>query len=158
MSAGSFKSSPLIQIQRFCAQCLCLPTNRNDHISTIQNLEGKFCFQRQRLKQDHHIQPALMYLVLFNCAPTIYKQSLIQSLIAPCVLLGNGMVIIGISAFKKLLRLTSNLFLTLVVADLLLAVLILPKINQVLGYWIFGGAVYCSVYLFNTAFVCCKRR
>lgn len=83
------------------------------------------------------------------CSWKFTVTSLILTLIALGIIAGNGLVIIGISTAKKLNRLNSNLFiLSLAVADLLVAVLVLPfsVVYQVLGHWMFGDAI-CKMWL-----------
>lgn len=83
------------------------------------------------------------------CSWQVVAKILSLSLFTLGILVGNSMVIIAVVLFKKLRRTVSNLFiLSLAVADLLVAIVVLPfsTVNEVLGYWIFGDIV-CNMWL-----------
>ena len=80
----------------------------------------------------------------------------VLSLMVKIIFLGNAVVILAVTTFKKLQRLGSNLsILSLAVKDLLLAILILlfAITNQVLGYWMFGPA-FCELWLLMDIAIC----
>ncbi|XP_027538427.1 alpha-2C adrenergic receptor-like [Neopelma chrysocephalum] len=70
-------------------------------------------------------------------------------------LVGNALVVVAIST-SRALRAPQNLFLvSLALADILVAVLVLPfsLANEVMGYWYFGG-LWCSLYLALDVLLC----
>ncbi|NWQ60626.1 AA2DB protein, partial [Neopipo cinnamomea] len=70
-------------------------------------------------------------------------------------LMGNALVVVAIST-SRALRAPQNLFLvSLALADILVAVLVLPfsLANEVMGYWYFGG-LWCSLYLALDVLLC----
>ncbi|OPJ87983.1 alpha-2Db adrenergic receptor-like [Patagioenas fasciata] len=70
-------------------------------------------------------------------------------------LVGNTLVVAAIST-SRALRAPQNLFLvSLALADILVAILVLPfsLANEVMGYWYFGG-LWCSLYLALDVLLC----
>lgn len=103
---------------------------------------------------------------LFLC-PDTYKQvdmcswqfiikTIILSLIVVSILIGNSLVIIAVSLYRKLRKSISNSFIvSLAVADLLLAILVLPfsVLEEIFGYWLFQREV-CQIWLMIDISVC----
>ena len=90
------------------------------------------------------------------CSWQFIIKTIVLSLIVISILIGNSLVIIAVALYRKLRKSISNSFIaSLAVADLLLAILVLPfsVIEEIFGYWLFAPEI-CQMWLMVDISVC----